>query len=128
MRIQVKDFMSSPVATTIGKKRISEAREKMKREGVHALPVIQYSKKLPMNEVTIKGIITTTDLIENNDDNLFVNDIMTSNIYVIHKNSSAQAAAKMMIKRKVHHLVVMDDGKVIGMLSAMDLVKVLAEE
>ena len=127
MRIQVQDFMSSPVATTIGKKRISEVREKMKQEGVHALPVIQYSKKLPMSEITIQGIITSTDLSQNTDDNLFVKDIMTSNVYVIHKRTSAQAAAKMMMKKKVHHLVVMDEGRIVGMVSSLDFVGLVAE-
>ena len=127
MRIQVQDFMSAPVITTIEKKRVGEIRELMKSQGIHALPVIEYSKKLPEVDITIKGIITGTDLSENVDDKLFVEDIMTPKVYIIHKHSSAQAAAKMMLKRKVHHLVVMDEGKIVGMVSSLDFVKLVAE-
>ncbi len=127
MRIQVQDFMSAPVKTTIGKKRVKEIRELMKRKGIHALPVIQYSKKLPEVDVTIKGMVTATDLSEHTDDNLFVADIMTPKVYIIHKHTSAQAAAKMMLKKNVHHLVVMDEGKIVGMVSSLDFVKLVAE-
>jgi CBS domain-containing protein len=119
--------MSAPVTITVGKKRVHEAREIMKQKGIHALPIIQYSKKLPEVEVTIKGIVTVTDLMENIDDNLFVEDIMTPNVFIIHKHSSAQAAAKMMLKKKVHHLVVMDEGKIVGMVSSIDFAKLVAE-
>jgi signal-transduction protein with cAMP-binding, CBS, and nucleotidyltransferase domain len=34
----------------------------------------------------------------------------------------------MMAKNDVHHLVVMEDGQVVGMLSALDVVRVYAEE
>lgn len=127
MRIQVKDFMTSPVQTTIGEKKIGEIRNLMKSNGIHALPVIKYTKKLPEAEVTIRGVITATDLSEQNDDSLFVEDVMTQKLYVIHKNTSAKSAAKMMIKKKVHHLIVMDEGKIIGMISSLDFVKLVSE-
>ncbi len=127
MRIQVQDFMSSPVSTAVGKKRVHEVRALMKRKGIHALPIIQYSKKLPEAEVTIQGIVTTTDLSESIDDKSIVEDVMTPNVHIIHKHSSAQSAAKMMLKHKVHHLVVMDEGKIAGMISSLDFVKLVAE-
>lgn len=127
MRIQVKDFMSTPVATAVGKNKISEIRSLMNRKGIHAIPIIRYSKKLPEVEVTIRGIITATDLSKDIDNKSIVEEIMTPNVHVIHKHSSAQAAAKMMLKQKVHHLVVMDEGQISGMISSLDFVKLVAE-
>ncbi len=127
MRIQVKDFMSSPVATAVGKNTVKEIRALMKRKRIHAVPIIRYSKKLPDIEVMIRGIITGSDLNKDIDGKAVAEDIMTSNIHVIHMNSSAQAAAKMMLKHKVHHLVVMDEGKIIGMISSLDFVKLVAK-
>lgn len=127
MRIQVKDFMSTPVATAVAKSSINEVRSLMKRKGIHCVPIIQYSRKLPELEVTIKGILTATDLTGDVDDKLLAQDIMTPNVHIIHKDSSAQAAAKMMLKHKVHHLVVMDEGKISGMLSSLDFVKLVSK-
>ena len=126
MRVQVKDFMSSPVITVVGENSVQEVRTLMKRNKIHAIPIIQYIKQLPEAEITIRGIITASDLDENVDDKTSVVDIMTKNVHVIHKDSSARSAAKMMLKHKVHHLVAMEDGKIIGMISSLDFVKLVA--
>jgi len=127
MRIQVKDFMSSPVITAVGEKRVKEIRSLMKRKGIHAIPIIRYSKKLPSVEITIRGIVTVTDLSDKVDNKTRIEDIMTSNVHIIHKNSSAQSAAKMMLKHKVHHIVVMDEGEIVGMVSSLDFARLVAE-
>ena len=127
MRIQVKDFMSSPVTSAIGDQSVSELMSLMKRESIHAVPVIEYSKKFPVIEYSIRGIITDTDFKKGTEEDIKIKDVMTKTVHVIHKDSSAQAAAKMMRKHKVRHLIVMDDGKIIGMISSQDFVKLVAE-
>ena len=127
MRIQVKDFMATPVATAIGENKVSEIRALMDRKRIHALPIIRYDKKFPEVEVTIRGIVTSTDLSQDVSDRSLIEDIMTSKVHIIHPESSAQAAAKMMLKHQVHHLVVMDKGKIIGMVSSLDFVKLVAK-
>ena len=51
----------------------------------------------------------------------------SSNVQVVHVDSTAQAAAKMMIRHNVHHIVVMDKGEIKGMVSSLDFVKLVAE-
>lgn len=128
MRVQVKDFMSSPVTTVVEKNTVREVRVIMKRQGIHAVPVISYSKQFPDYRVTIQGIVTATDLNREMDGNTSVEEIMTPNVHIIHQDSSAKAAAKMMLKHKVHHLIVMDNGKISGMISSLDFVKLVAKD
>ena len=128
MRIQVKDFMSTPVITAKGEDSIREIRELMKEKGINAIPIISYTNDKLKVEVTIRGIITATDINTDLSSNDTVEDVMTSSsVHVIHTNSSAKAAAKMMLRHEVHHIVVMDDGKIKGMISSMDFVKLVAE-
>lgn len=127
MRIQVKDFMIPTVVTAVGDKKISEIRILMKDNGIHAVPIIEYSRQLPTNKVNIIGIITVSDLCQNLDNNALCESIMTPVVHVVHKNSSAQAAAKMMIKHSVHHIVVMEDGEIVGIISSADFVRLVAE-
>jgi CBS domain-containing protein len=128
MRIQVKDFMSSPVTTAQGNNSVKEIRELMKLKGFNAVPVIQDAKQLPNSEISIRGIITATDLSKELDDNSTIENVMSSKrVYVTHKDSSAQSAAKMMLKHDVHHMVVMDEGKIIGMISSLDFVKLVSD-
>lgn len=127
MRIQVKDFMSSPVTTAVGESSIDQVRKLMKRKGIHSIPIISYSKQLPEVKITIRGIVTDSDLSKNVDGQSSVLKIMTDKVHVVHKDSSAQAAAKMMLKHNVHHMVVMDDGEIVGIISSLDFAKLVAE-
>ena len=128
MRIQVKDFMSAPVTTAVAENSVREIRALMKEKGIHAIPIISYSKDTPHFEMTIQGIITATDVSKKVDPSATAEDVMTSSsVHVVHPNSSASAAAKMMLKHDVHHIVVMEDGKIIGIISSMDFVKLVAE-
>ena len=128
MRIQVKDFMSTPVTTASGEISVREIRLIMKEKGIHAIPIISYSKEPSHEEMTIRGIITSSDINKEMHNNTAVEDVMTSSsVHVVHTNSSAQAAAKMMLRHEVHHMIVMDDGKIEGMISSLDFVKLVAE-
>ena len=52
---------------------------------------------------------------------------MSDRVHIVLRNNQVKDAAKVMVKHGVHHLVVMEDGKVIGMISSMDIIKVYAE-
>jgi CBS domain-containing protein len=51
---------------------------------------------------------------------------MTSKTHVVGVDSGVKDAAKMLLKHHVHHLVVMDDGQVVGIVSSMDFVELYA--
>ena len=127
MRIQVKDFMTAPVITATEKSTIAKIRNLMERNNIHAIPIIEYLKKLPEADISIKGIITSSDLAKATNDLAPADKYMTHSIHIIHKDSSAQAAAKMMLKHHVHHLVVMDEGMIAGMISSLDFVRLVSE-
>ena len=128
MRIQVKDFMSAPVTSAMLENSVLEIRELMNEKGIHAIPIISYANDKLKVEMTIKGIITATDINKKVNEDATVEDVMTtSSVLVVHADSSAQAAAKMMLRHKVHHIVVMDEGEIKGMISSLDFVKLVAE-
>lgn len=128
MRILVKDFMSAPVTTASGEATVQEIRALMTKEGIHAIPIVSYAKDWPKAEMTIRGIVTATDIAKNVHAGAPMENVMTSsNVQAVHTESSARAAAKMMLRHKVHHMVVMDEGKIEGMISSLDFVKLVAE-
>ncbi len=128
MRIQVKDFMSTPVTTAMGDHNVLEIRMLMKEKGIHAIPIIKYSNDKLKVDMTILGIITATDLSKEVSDYAPVENIMTTtSVHVVHVDSSAKSAAKMMLKHDVHHIVAMEEGEIKGMISSLDFVKLVAE-
>ena len=120
--------MSSPVTAAMMDESIMDIRTLMKEKGIHALPVISYKNDKLKVEETIKGIITATDISDEVSDSAKVADVMTaSNVAVVHVDTSAKSAAKMMLKHKVHHIVAMEDGEIKGMISSLDFVKLVSE-
>jgi len=128
MRIQVKDFMSAPVTVALMDENIYEIRTLMKENRIHAIPIVSCTNDTLKAEKTIKGIITSTDICEEVRDDASIEDVMTSSmVHVVHVDTCAKAAAKTMLKNNVHHMVVMDDGEIKGMISSLDFVKLVAE-
>lgn len=123
MGIQVKDFMTTAVIAAEGKDKVSEIRAIMQRENIHAIPIVYNTDGV----VLFQGIVTSTDLCCKIDDTMPVEDAFKlSKVFVLPTNASAKSAAEMMLKHHVHHLVVMENGKLVGMVSSLDFVKLVA--
>jgi CBS domain-containing protein len=128
MSTQVKDFMSNSVITAEGEISVAEIRTLMEDKRINAIPILGLTGESINLETALQGIITTTDLSNVVDDNIAIKElIIPGKVHVISRNTSAKSAAKMMLKHKVHHLVVMEDGKIIGMISSLDFVKLVAK-
>ncbi len=122
MRVQVKDFMITPVVSTTVKSNVGYVRELMERKEVNAIPVVEVN-----GEINIRGMVTSTDLRGISDESISVEEVMSKKVHVVSRNSSAQSAANMMVRHSVHHLLVMNKGEIIGMISSFDFVKLVAK-
>lgn len=55
-------------------------------------------------------------------------EIANPSIISVPSNATVKEAAKKMLDSDVHHLVVMNDGEVVGILSSLDFVKLAVED
>ena len=123
MSIQVKDFMTKPVVTCILPTDVGTVRDLMNQKDCHAIPLVEVSDN---DEINVRGIVTSDDLIGVYDDTVDIQQIMTKKIHVVSAQSNVQSAAKMMLRHQVHHLLVIEEGKVVGILSSLDFVGLVA--
>jgi CBS domain-containing protein len=119
--MRVEDIMSTPVVFTQQTVKVEHLKDMFVRKNINAVPVID-------DDGTISGIVSSSDLVGCHDDSLLVKDVMSKRVHIGVKHNRVRDAAKVMVKYGVHHLAVMDDGKVVGMLSSMDIMKVYSEE
>ena len=54
---------------------------------------------------------------------LKVSDIMSKPVLSVSSQTSLKEAGEIMLKEKIHRLVVMDQGELVGIISSMDFVK-----
>lgn len=98
-----------------------EAMQLMADSNIGALPVMQDDK--------LVGILTERDfsrksyLLDRPVKDMRVNDIMTRQVVYVHPNNTNQECMALVTELRVRHLPVMDDGRVIGLISIGDLVK-----
>ncbi len=71
----------------------------------------------------VVGIVLPTDLIKEKDDNAPISKIMQTTFVSVDADEEVKEAAKLMTNNKLSFLPVMEDGKVIGIITQRDLVE-----
>lgn len=105
---------------------VLHALRQMADKGVGALPVVDDGK--------LTGIFSERDyarkiaLMERSSANTPVRDIMTANVITITPSDRAKHCMTLMTDKRIRHLPVLDDGKLVGMVSIGDLVKNIMED
>ena len=78
------------------------------------------------------GIVSERDLIRNykiilNDNTIKVKDVMTKNIIFCNKNSSSKELMEIMNENKIRHIPIMEQHKLLGIVSIGDVVNRIIE-
>ena len=129
------DWMTPNPITVDPKTTLPEAHKLMKDRRIRRLPV--------MDRGHLVGIVTLGDVREAEPSNattlsifelhyllakLTIGEIMTREPITIAVNATIREAAKMMLQHKIGGLPVMDDGKLVGIITESDVFRVLAQE
>ncbi len=120
--ITARDMMTSPVKTISPNTSIEESGHLMYRYGHSGFPVVEDDKLL--------GIITRRDLEKANHHGLGhapVKAYMSTNIISIPPEMTEEEIQKMIIERDIGRLPVVEDGKLIGIVSRTNVIQVLHE-
>ena len=85
----------------------------------------EFSLTLTFLDLVRKGISISKELKKVS--KIKVRDVMSKSVISISPDANIFDAAELMEKKKVHRLVVMEEGKLIGIISKADLLKALVE-
>ena len=119
--MQVREGMSSVVLTIGPDHSIREAARQMAKRGVGAAVVIDPDEQGP-------GIITERDVLEavgqgQSPDTERVCDHLSAHLVFAAPDWSLERAAAEMVRGGFRHLVVVDGGETVGVLSMRDIVR-----
>jgi signal-transduction protein with cAMP-binding, CBS, and nucleotidyltransferase domain len=71
------------------------------------------------------GIISQSDLLTGVKDGAPVSSVMTEKVYTVPLYDDVQVAARVMRNHRIHRVVVTHEQKVVGVLSAFDLLELV---
>lgn len=123
----VGQLMTERLETISPSDTAQEAAKKMRDKKVSSLVVTDVEDK-PIGIVTERDLVrqVCTKVINSND--VIVHHIMSSPLATIDANSSVEVAADIMIQNKVRHLLVVDENKVLGIITPSDFTGYLKEK
>lgn len=118
MGAKVQDLMASGVLVVKRDDTVGEVKNLMKAHDVHALPVVDE------NDHPV-GIVTAGDLLADSVPSMTVSRIMTPMLHSVRRQTGARQAAHLMREHGIHHLVVVEEDRVVGILSSLDLLRLI---
>lgn len=117
-RATVREYMT-PEPTVVGPEdKVAAVRALLDRINIECVPVVN-----PNGELA--GVVSSFDLMRNFVPSVRVRQVMTEIVHTISPDASIVEAARDMRAHGIHHLVVVDVEKVVGMLSSFDLLKAI---
>ena len=150
MKLTAKDVMEGTVYTVREDATLDELAAFLVEHAVSGAPVVGGNGKLV-------GFVTATDLVEDRcevgeaanergggwrdrmsgdewnalrvkPEGRLVRDLMTPTLYTVPEDLTIAELARTMVAGRVHRVLVTKGGEIVGIVSALDLLKVLYEE
>lgn len=115
----IKLVMTQEVVSIRASGRISEALELMKTENVGGLPVVDDEKR-------VKGIVTERDvarLFANRLSGINVRQLMSRDVITALTKTTIFEVEKTMATQGFRRLPIVSDGKVVGIITSMDVIR-----
>jgi CBS domain-containing protein len=115
------DIMTRKVATIHPGASVQEAAQLLDQKRISGAPVVDPDGK-------IIGIITEADIISKVDrEGLYVSDIMSHDVIAVDEETPVGEIAALLTERKIKRVPVVENGKLVGIVSRADIVHAVAE-
>ena len=113
---------ADPTVHTIGPDdSVLDALQRMSDKGIGALLVLQdggivgiVTERDYARKIALKGRTSALTLVR---------DVMSTSVMVVHPSQTSEACMALMTDNRLRHLPVIDEGKLMGLISIGDLVK-----
>lgn len=121
MKKQVKDLMSTNIQTVTLKDNVYEVAVIMAQHDVGFVPVVESN-----DSSKLIGAITDRDLVvrgyaQKQPGSCAVSEVMSEALVTVSSSSDAEEAADIMAAHQIRRLPVVDDGRIVGVISLGDL-------
>jgi CBS domain-containing protein len=122
--LKIEDWMSKPVKSTTKETPLRKAIKIMDEFNIGSLPVVENDK--PVGVLTERDILRRVVAKDVDVDKKTVADIMTKNPVTIQHDASILEATRMMSENNFRRLLVVKNGKLIGVATAKDIIEVMS--
>tara|TARA_R110002049_G_scaffold142094_1_gene303933 strand:+ start:364 stop:867 length:504 start_codon:yes stop_codon:yes gene_type:complete len=124
MEVNVEMIMTSAVVCAKADYNVDDLMQIMDKDSVRCIPIID-------NDGRCVGVVSGSDLVRwhklrKRSSEVPVSQILSEPVVAVAPNLTVMEAAKLMVEKNVYHLVVVEEGQMVGILSVMDILKQVA--
>ncbi len=127
MTKSVKDIMTTKLQTIGLSETAKDAAKKMVDKNVSSLIIVDRDEQ-PVGIITERDITRGVCIHDVISKDFKIHHLMSSPLATIDPNSSAMAAANIMLQNKVRHLIVKDGNRPVGIITASNFIDYLDEQ
>lgn len=113
-----KDIMTTKVVTVKPSTSIADAARLLVRRKISGVPVVDEKDK-----TKVVGILTEADLLAAPAGAKTVADVMKKRVVSVSSSTSVDEVAEILVKKKIKRVPVIDEGKLVGIVSRIDVLK-----
>ena len=120
MNVKIIDLMSTKVVVCQPHQSVEHVRSVLHSNSISSVPVVD-SNQSPV------GIVSAIDLADDLKAGSPISKIMSEKVYTVPQYEDVSIAARIMRNHHIHHVVVTNEQKVVGMVSAFDLLRLVED-
>jgi CBS domain-containing protein len=118
--------MSRNVEVIKSSETVQEAAKRLARENIGAMPIVDGERLTGM--LTDRDIVVKVIAEGKTPSEVMASELQTGKPVYVQADASIDDAMQLMAQNKIRRLPVVEDGKLIGMLTQADVVKALPKE
>tara|TARA_R110001599_G_C12276670_1_gene662591 strand:- start:11020 stop:11412 length:393 start_codon:yes stop_codon:yes gene_type:complete len=121
MKVNIESIMTSAVVCARADYSVHDLMQIMDKDNVRCIPIID-------NDGRCVGVVSGSDLvrwhkIRKRSSEVPVSQILSDPVVAVVPKLKVMEAVKLMVDKNVHHLVVVEEGQMVGIVSVMDVLK-----
>jgi CBS domain-containing protein len=120
MEVLVRDTMKKEVISIDSSLTVKDAAKMMADLGVGCLVVTE--KNVPVGILTERDFVTRITSLEKSS-STSIRKVMTSPLITISPDDTAKKLAELMKEKKIHKVPVVENGKLVGIVTATDMIR-----
>lgn len=115
--MRVKDIMTTQVISVKEDQTKQQVARLLTQYRISGVPVIK-------NDNVVVGVVTEYDIIAK--EGKKVRDIMTRSLISVSEDTELEEVSRILVHERIKRLLVLDHGKLVGIVSRADLIKEVA--
>jgi CBS domain-containing protein len=133
-RTPISKIMTEDIITVNKTQSIKEVSDIIKDKNIRHVPVVSGEKiigmlsKVDLQKISFVNTVDSDDLTTALYDGLNIKQVMTKDVKVAQKSDTIYEVASILSKNEFHSLPVVEQDKLVGIVTTTDLIKYLVDQ